>query len=311
MEIEGEPPVNIRQIEVFKAVMDAGSVTGAARRLNISQPSVSKHLRQLEERLGIRLFVRMGNRLTPKPEAHALFDQVERVYRGLDHLSRFAENLSHYRQGEILVAAMPLIAHRWLPRFIAAFLHRHPDVSVSLPVRSSQWISQWVAAARVDLGIGMSNGDEPGILREPLMELPLVCVMPPYHRLAQRGTIEPRDLDGESLITLSNFSQYRLAVEQVLESHGVAFRRRVDTFTTYVAAELARQGVGVAIIDMLTAAEFAQDGLVSRPFKPLTSFQIYLLRPAHRPGSGLTEHFIQELQMAAAQFLGAELAAKR
>ncbi len=294
--------MNIRQVEVFKAIMESGSVTEAARRLNISQPSVSKHLRLLEDRLGVTLFLRTGNRLCPKPEARALFDQIERVYIGLEHLSRFADDMSHHRQGEILVAAMPLLAQRWLPRIIGNFLSRHENVSVSLPVRSSRWINRWVAAARVDFGIGLSSGEEPGLVRELLMALPLVCVLQPDHRLADRACIAPGDLEGESLITLSNFDHFRLTMEQVLEEHGVRFRRRVDTFMTHVACELACQGVGIAIVDALTAAEYRKEGLVARPFEPKTSLPIYLLRSAHWPSADLTERLIADIRAAAAEF---------
>lgn len=294
-----EAAINIRQIEIFRAIMEAGSVTAAARRLNLAQPSVSKHLRLLETRLGVPLFQRTGNRLVPRPEAHALFAQVDRVYAGLDQLGRFADNLRHHRQGEVMVAAMPLVAHRWLPAVVAGFLARHDGVSVSLPVRSSHWINRSVAAGRVDLGIALSIGGEQGVLRELLLDLPLVCVVPEGHRLARAATVAARDLDDESLITLSNFDSWRLAVEHTLETHRVRLRRRVDTFTTHVACELACRGVGVAIVDTLTAAEYAPRGLVVRPLSPRVSFEIYLLRPRHAAPSALTERLIADLRSAA------------
>ena len=81
--------MNIRQVEVFKAIMDAGSVTGAAGKLHVSQPSVSKHLGLLEADLGLELFLRVGNKLVPTSEAEALYDQVARTYHGLEHLDRY------------------------------------------------------------------------------------------------------------------------------------------------------------------------------------------------------------------------------
>jgi DNA-binding transcriptional LysR family regulator len=283
--------MNIRQIEVFKAIMDAGSVTEAAEQLHVSQPSVSKHLKLLEFALGLSLFQRTGNRLVPTPEARAFYDQIERVYSGLDHLTRFAEDLKQHRHGEILVAAMPLIAHRWLPRIIGRFLSAHENISVSLPVRSSRWINEWVAASRGDIGICLSTGDEAGLTREKLMDLPLVCVLPPGHRLHDRDSVEPGHLEGESLITLTNFDRWRLAVERALEDHRVQPRRRVDTFTTDVACELVRHGVGVAIVDALTALDYARTGLTVRRFEPTVPFEIFMLRPRHWPASEITNRF--------------------
>ena len=114
--------MNIRQVEVFKAIMDTGSVTEAAGRLNVTQPSVSKHLKLLEFDLGLSLFARTGNKLMPTPEATALYDQVDRLYRGLDQLNRFSDGLKHHQHGQITVGAMPLIAQRWLPQIVGTFL---------------------------------------------------------------------------------------------------------------------------------------------------------------------------------------------
>ena len=273
--------LNVRQVEVFKAIMEAGSVTAASRRLNVTQPSVSKHLKLLEAELGVPLFERTGNRLVATAEARAFHDQIERTYLGLDHLSRFAGDLKNNRQGEILLAAMPLIAHGWLPDIVARFLARYPHVSMSLPVRSSRWIMDWVAAGRVDFGIGLLSGDETGVLSRLLMRLPLVCVLPAGHRLAACPTVGPAHLDGETLISLSNFDPWRLAVEGALDGERVSTRRRVDTFTTFMACDLVIRGVGIAIVDLITALDYAGRGIVWRPFEPDLDFDIFLMRPKH------------------------------
>ena len=284
--------LNVRQVEVFKAIMEAGSVTAAAHRLNVSQPSVSKHLKLLEAELGVPLFERTGNRLVPMAEARAFHDQIERTYLGLDHLSRFADDLKNNPQGEILLAAMPLIAHCWLPDIIARFLAEYRHVSMSLPVRSSRWITDWVAAGRVDFGIGLLSGDDTGILLQLLMQVPLVCVLPAEHRLATCSTVGPAQLDGETLISLSNFDHWRLAVEGALDGERVSTRRRVDTFTTFMACDLVIQGVGIAIVDIITALDYVERGIVWRPFEPGLAFDIFLMRPKHWRAPRLAEVLI-------------------
>lgn len=281
--------MNIRQIEIFKAVMEAGSVTAASERLRIAQPSTSKHLKLLEAQLGMMLFQRTGNRVVPTSEAHALYDQVERTYQGLEHLSRFAESLKHHPTGEISVAAMPLLARRWLPEIIGSYLRDHQGLSIALPIRSSRWIADAVAAGQVDIGLGLSVADAPGVLQEPLMQTPLVCVMPPDHALVQLSRVTPAELSGQTLITMSNFDHWRLAVETELERAAAGPLRRVDTSTTQVACELALRGTGVAIVDLLTALDYVSAGLVWRPFEPSVTFDIALMRPQHRPVSRLAQ----------------------
>ncbi|MDH3740464.1 MAG: LysR substrate-binding domain-containing protein [Hyphomicrobiales bacterium] len=296
--------LNIRQVEVFKAIMEAGSVTSAAGRMNVTQPSLSKHLKLLEAELDVCLFDRTGNRLVPTAEARAFYDQIERTYLGLDNLARFADDLSNNRHGEILLAAMPLIAHSWLPNIIAKFLVEHENVSMSLPVRSSRWIGEWVAAGRVDFGIGLSTGDDKAILTEPLLTVPLVCAIPTAHRLERYPVIEPSHLDGEMLISLSNFDHWRLAVESALESHKVKPRSRVDTFTTYTACELVCRGLGVAIVDAITAKKYAGANMTWRPFKPGLAFEIFLMRPRHWQVSRLGETLIELIKLEAEKSIG-------
>jgi len=284
--------LNIRQIEVFKAIMETGSVSEAARVLNVSQPSVSKHLSLLEAHLGLPLFLRTGNRLVPKPEALALQSQIERVYTGFDKLNGFLSDLSQNRHGEVQVAAMPLIAHRWLPNILAPFLKSYPELSAALPVRSSRWINQWVAAGRVDLGIGM-GGDEPGVIREPLMTLPLVAVMGAGHRLAGGGVLDTPDLSGESVISLTNFDYSPTLFDDLIGVAKTRPARRIQTFTTHVACELARQGLGVALVDALTALDFREQGLVLRRLRDAPAIEVCLLSASNWPRTTLTERLME------------------
>lgn len=293
--------MNIRQIEIFKAIMDAGSITGAAEKLHVSQPAVSKHLKYLEADLGISLFQRMGNKLAATAEAEALYDQVNLTYRGLEHLDRFADGLKHHAHGEFTVAAMPLMAEHWLPEVAGDFLSRHDTVSMSLPVRSSRWIHDAILNASIDFGIGLAMDDDEGAIREPLLSLPLVCMLPPDHSLSGRDVITPRDLEDENLITLSNFDHWRFAVEKTLEEHDISARRRVDTFTTHVACELALKGVGIAIVDGLTAMSYSGTDAEVRRFSPQVQFDIFLLKSRHRRLSTLVDRFAEAVVKQARQ----------
>ncbi len=293
--------MNIRQIEIFKAVMESGSVTGASQRLRISQPAVSKYIKLLEESTELTLFERTGNRLVPTNEATTLFDQVERSYRGLDHLSRFVSGLKHHPAGEISIAAMPMLARRWLPEILGTFLIENTNVSLSLPIRSSGWIADAISSGQVDIGIGLKMADTTGIQHDQIMSIPLVCVMKPDHPLAQESVVAAEQLSPHTLITLSNFDQWRLAVENALENSDARPVRQVDTFTTQVACELVVRGVGIAIVDALTAIDYVGRGLEWRLFRPELSFEIVLMRSTYRSDSFLARTLIESLKSSAAQ----------
>ncbi len=291
--------MNIRQIEVFRQIMEAGSVTEAATRLHISQPSVSKHLKHLELALGFDLFTRTGNQLIATTEAMALYDQVQQVYAGVDSLARFAEDLKHNRRGEIAVAAMPSIAHRWLPERVAAFAQDRPDVSFSLPVRSTDWIARAVAAGRVDLGIGLTRERAVGIVQRSLLRLPLVCVCREDHPLAAAKAVEPSDLREHDVISLNNFDRQTLNLDSLFQEVSDRHHRRFATFSTHVACELARSGCGVSVVDMLSAMDHLGDGLVARPLTTEIRFDLSLMQPSNWPSSRLTEALAETLSLEA------------
>lgn len=279
--------------------MEAGSVTGAAERLQRSQPAISKHLGLMEDAIGVRLFNRTGNRLVPTEEARRLFDQVERTYTGMHHLARFAESLRHEFAREVTIAAMPLLARAWLPDAVTEFARGHPKVSLSLPVRSSRWIAESVASGLSDIGLGLSPGEQPGVIQQVIMRLPLVCVLPRGHRLCALDVVVPADLDGETLISLSNFDHWRLTVEQALDASDARPARRIDTFTTYVACELVSRDAGVAIVDSLTAHDYTGDAIAWRPIEPALQFEICLMWSRHRHISPLIRSLIDDLKARA------------
>lgn len=288
--------VNVRQIEIFKAIMEYGSVTEAAMQMNITQPSVSKHLKLLEQDIGIELFTRTGNRLITTPEGQALYDQIERVYTGLENLRGYADDLKHNRHGEVTIASMPLLAQFWLPEKIAPFIKEHVGVSISLPVRSSRWIATTVAARRADFGLGLKPIEKiPGILTQPLLSLPLVCVMYPDHRLAGHRNIEAAELENEDVITLKNFDRIGLALEEVLEDRKFKPQRYIHTFSSQMACELAKINVGVALVDILSASKYLGSDMIVRPLEPEVLFEFCVMTPEHWPLSRLSKWLISHL----------------
>jgi len=293
--------MNLRQMEIFKAVMETGTVTGAAERLMVSQPAVTKQLRRFEQELRFPIFERVSGRLVPTAEARALYDQVERVYAGVDQIARFAEDLREARRGRLVVAALPILSNRWLPGLLSRFLAERPDVAASIATRRSMEVLEWVAAHQVDLGIAMMGADRPGVVQEHLMQLEIVCAVPRGHRLAEHEVVEASDLHEESCIWLSSFDRSPTVIDRFVEDAHVLPKSRVEVFMASMACTFVEEGIGVALVDVLTAHENASERVVVRPLRPRVAFDITLLRPAHAPRSKLTDAFVAELKRHAAE----------
>jgi DNA-binding transcriptional LysR family regulator len=288
--------MNMRQCEVFRVVVETGSVTEAANRLGITQPAVSKIIAQLEHDLGFRAFLRERRRLIPTREAQALFNEVERAFVSLDYLTRFARDLKGLRQGHIVMGAPHGISSGFLPGVMAEFLRQHDGLSISLQTMDSPKITEAVASGHLDLGLVQFEVASRMVQRETLLAVEAVCVMHPDHRLAKRRVIRLGDLQDEAFIALAPVNRLRVKLDALLEAEGINRRIQVDTPLASTACALVMEGLGLTVIDRLTAEDNRYRGIVVRPLTPVITEDLILLTPTRRPTALIAEEFIKKLR---------------
>lgn len=292
-----------RQIEAFRAVMELGSVTAAADRLHVTQPAISKLIMELELSTGLQLFQRKRQRFVPTQEARLLLGEVERVFFGMDRLSRFASELREERRGVIRIGSMPSVAVRILPQAIGSFSRSRPNVYIAAHVRTSPTVADWAIAQQIDLGISLLKVDHPSVDIEPLAQANAVCILPAGHPLAALRTVTPKDLQDVPCIGLGREDHAEQMISRVFETSGYRRNLVMEANLTSLACNMVAEGAGVAIVDPYTAAEFISDELLARPFFPEVRFQPWLLLPAHRPQSLITTSFAEELKRVSKSYV--------
>jgi DNA-binding transcriptional LysR family regulator len=293
--------MNVRQIEIFRAVMEAGGVTAAAERLRITQPAVSKLIMGLERSTRLVLFVRKKRRLVPTQEAQLLYEEIERVFLGVDRIRRYAMELREVKTGRAHIACLPSLGLSLVPMVIAQMAADVPAAHLTLHVRTSTRIVDWLLGQRVDLGISLVPVDHPSVEIESLVRTKAVCVLPRGHKLAARSRITPGDLQGQSFISLRREDDAAEMINRILDDSGVVRKAALETNLSEVACRLVRAAAGVSIVDPFTASQFG-DEIVVRPFVPPARFEVFLLFPAFRPRSRLLESFLSRLRAAVAPF---------
>jgi len=288
--------LNLRQIEAFRAVMMSGTVTNAAETLHISQPAVSRLIADLEHDIGFKLFVRSkGITITPTPEGDAFFQEVERNFLGLSSLRRVAEDIRNYRGGQLRIASLPALAMGFLPNAIQAFNKKHPSVTIQLQTRSSSTVRQWIAAQQFDLGLARP-GDYPGVEAKQFAAIPGVCILPPDHPLKDHRVIRPKDLENTPFISLSTEDLSRARIDRVFSEKNINRDIIVETQYAATICGLVLKGVGVSIINPITAMDFIERNLEIRRFEPEVIFEYMLFLPAHKPISLLAQSFLNVLE---------------
>ena len=282
-----------RHIEVFRAVMTAGSVTGAAAALSTSQPTVSRELSRMESLLRLTLFDRVRGRLQPTAQAYALFEEVQRSYAGLERVADTALRLRQFTQGQLSLACLPAFGHALLPGACARFQAAHAGVSVSVNPYESPLLEERLAAQAHDLGVTEHDGALAGAQASLLMELNEVAVLPAGHPLAARRRLAASDFAGQAFVSFHPRDRYRQRVDKVFAEAGVDRRLAVETDNAVAVCAMVRHGLGLAIVNPLTALALAGEGagIVARPLAFQIPFRVFAVRPAHRPGNPLVARF--------------------
>lgn len=286
---------NLRQIEVFRAVMVTGSISGAARLLAVSQPAISRLLAYTEDRLDMKLFERVKGRVQPTPEARRLFAEVDQVHQGVLRVNNLAQELRERGTGGMHVIASPSVGQAIVPEAICHFRELFPDVRVEFEILTLQELIARIGANRVDLGLSVLPVDEPTITDSVIMNGGLRVIFRRGHELEKLSEITPADLAPYSLIGYGPQTPYGLHIERALSTSGTSLRFDTVVRFTPVACSLVQAGAGVGIVDEFVIRGGTWPEIEARPFVPHTQMQVHLVTSRLEPLSRVAQAFTKIL----------------
>lgn len=272
--------INPRQIEAFRLVFQTGSMTTAAQMMSISQPAVSRLIKDLEATLELSLFTRTGTGLSVTSEAISFFSEVERSFVGLQHLEHAALAIRQKREGFLHVASTGAFGTLCLPRALASVKEQSPDLRIRLTVTRSSEILDLVATRRCHLGITALPPHAAGIEYEELPTVPIVCLLPPGHPLSVKRTICPQDLIGESIYGPPENTALHQQIARAFAQKNVPFNLVGDCTLGASICEFVALGAGVCVLDALAARSAGTNRVIMRPFQPRINWEPKLLFPS-------------------------------
>jgi DNA-binding transcriptional LysR family regulator len=295
--------MRLRQIEVFHAVYSTGTMTSAAAKLNVSQPSVSKVLAYAEQQLGYRLFDRVKGKLIPTPEAHQLFKHVREVYEDVDRLRHVASNLKAASAGRIRVASTPAFGLEVLPRAIATFREQHHDAIFEIETLHLDEIHHALQESRIDIGLAFAPPLYPGIKQRKLARARFLVLAPTDSELSGCTALSLDDLKGHPFIGLNGRGPLGQLLSKCLESIDPQPSVVAWTETYHIARALVASGAGITIADEITARSSVGGEVVRIPLEPAINFDVTLLQLADTPLSLATKRFTAHLGKFVKQIL--------
>jgi LysR family transcriptional regulator, transcriptional activator of the cysJI operon len=188
------------RLKVFYTVSQKLSFTKAAEALFVSQPAVTKHIKELEEQLGTSLFIRNGSNISLTPAGQILVKHTQHIFKTYETLQNELAQLNDAVSGNIRIGASTTLAQYVLPKILALFKATYPAIQFTFTSGNSEAIEQLVMTEKVDIAIVEGNSHHPQIMYEPFVKDEIVLVTKSSSSIAQKGEIKPAQLTAIPLV---------------------------------------------------------------------------------------------------------------
>jgi DNA-binding transcriptional LysR family regulator len=298
--------MDLRRLEIFAKVAELGSFSRAAEALFLTQPTISEHVRALEDEVGVQLLDRLGRGATPTRAGQLLLGYARRMLALSREAHQALEQFQGRISGELVVGGSTIPGEYVLPGLIGRFKAKYPDISIVLLIGSTRQVSDWLEEGRVEVGVVGARPATRALEAKELMPDELVLVVPATHPWAARRTATLVDLQKEPLVFRERGSGSREAVEHALQEAGVALAQlRIvgEMGSTQAVKQAVRAGVGVALLSKRAVEDECRAGLLAcvkmKELRIARAF--HLVTHRDRTRSPLAQAFVEFLESHTAE----------
>ncbi len=290
--------IKLRNIEVLSSIIRTGSLSEAARELGVSQPAISKTLKQTEKALNIPLFKRSRAGISATPEATLLFESINHIDLALKNFHETAHDISEAKVGKLKLTAPPAIGNCILPHAIEEFRKKYPYIPISISIQKNRKINETINFGQADIGVVHFPAENTELMARELNTTDLVCVIRKDHPLAKKNTITKEDLSKHELVICNDGGWFSDIMKDVTEKYGAIERNHIEVNQFLIAFNLVTKGLGVTLIDRLTLINNKVDRskVLLKPFKPMIKISTGVVYSRYKPLSEPANKFIDILE---------------
>ncbi|WP_166267563.1 LysR substrate-binding domain-containing protein [Marinobacter caseinilyticus] len=297
--------MNIKKLKCFRAVVIHGSLVAAASVMNLSQPATSRLISTLEDELKLKLFKREKRRLVLTPEGKEFYRETEKILANLEDLPRIVREIKGGGTRTLRIVALARLANSLVSPALARFVKEHPDQRFSVDVRGHRDIEQWVAGRHYDIAVALTKPcNHPSVIQRPFFDTDAMVMIPRGHPLEALETVTAEQLAEHDIIALASGLRPRLQMEEIFQAAGVELSCKIETTSSVLACQMVVEGLGVTIIDRLTALAVNEARFCLRPLSPSYRLQFVLLFPPGFEETPATTSLVRCLQSEVMSALG-------
>lgn len=286
----------VRQLEIFLAVHDLGSVKAAAESLHLTQPTVSMQLKKLSEAIGMPLYDRVGRGREFTDAGRALAATAREVLDSFERLDMTLSDLRGLKAGTLRIAVVTTSKY-FIPQLLGSFCEQYPAVDLQFKVGNREQIIQRLHDGLDDLYVFSHPPEDEDIVVTDFLPNPLVAIAPVSHPLASRKRLTLTDLATEPFLMRESGSGTRHAIERHLEKHGVRMNVRMTIESNEAIKHAVMSGLGISILSEHTLTYGGDTGLAQLKVSKLPiESSWYLVRLRSRRLSLIAETFLDYLK---------------
>jgi LysR family hca operon transcriptional activator len=260
--------MELRHLRYFVAVAEAGSLTVAAeQRLHTSQPSLSRQIRDLEDEVGARLLTRRARGIELTPAGRAFLDHARLVLSQVEAATEAARRVAHPTRPCFTMGFLTGHELKWMPEALRILRGELPNIDVMISSQYSPLLADGLSKGKLDVAFLRRERGVPGLAFRLLVKEPLVVILPADHRLAALKSISPRDLLGETFVTVSDTAPVlRRVIDNYLKRSGINIKPTHEVDNLAMAMSLISSTGGLGLLPAY-AQNFLLSSVTSRPLK--------------------------------------------
>jgi DNA-binding transcriptional LysR family regulator len=252
--------MDLRHLEVVRAVAEKGSFTAAARVLNVSQSAVSRQVLLLEDEIGEPLFLRLGRKVRLTTAGQALLDLSRRVLADVQETTSSLRDQQHSPAGTLHLAGGMTVCLHVFPQLLKEFRRRQPRIDVKLITGATAQLLERLRSGALDVGLLTLPVEGADLTQVPVMREELLLVMQPTHKLARKRQIRPADLVNQSWVLFERGSSTRRVIDGMFDQHAIRPKIVMETENVEILKALTRIGLGLTILPYQALTREARAG---------------------------------------------------
>ncbi|NNG65956.1 selenium metabolism-associated LysR family transcriptional regulator [Caldanaerobacter subterraneus] len=252
--------MNLRQLKIFLTVCQEGSMSKAAKKLYMTQPSISQTIGELEQELNIKLFERINKHLYLTYPGEILREYSKRIISLLEEAENTLLDISNLKTGKLRVGASTTIGTYLIPKILSEFRKKYENTSIFFNIDNTEVIEKQILENSIDIGIVEGPIHSQDIIIEPFIEDELYLVCSKGHRWALKKVIEPWEIEEEELIIREKGSGTREVFETIMSANNLKYHIKHVLNNTEAIKKAVELNMGVSVLSKLAVSEELKKG---------------------------------------------------